>query len=273
MILLRIGFFTFIAAFVFACSEHNKQDSSSNEHLPLPLILAKSNAPMYSFSLIQSYPHDPHNFTEGLIIDNGFIFESSGLYQQSKLQKKDFNTGKLLVEYLLPPQYFAEGIAIMGNDIYQLTYQEHTCFVYDKNTLKLKKIFHYPTEGWGLTSDGKQLIMSDGSATLYFRDPITFALKRTLLIQDNHQRINYLNALGYIHGKIYANIWPSDLIAIISPKTGHVDAWINIESLNTPSNCFVTSCVANGIAYHEKNDTVLVAGKNWLRMYEIKLTH
>jgi len=244
---------------------------SSHHTSPIEQFVSNSKAPIYHFKVIRTYPHDQHNFTEGLLLDNEFLYESSGLYQQSKLEKKDLFSGKILRETQLSPNYFAEGITLVGNSIYQLTYKEHTSFVYDKNTFKLEKTFYFPTEGWGLTSDDKQLIMSNGSATLFFIDPNTFRLMRTIVVHDQNQAVLHLNELEYIEGTIYANIWPTDMIAIISPATGAVLGWINITALHT-FNCGEGDCVANGIAYHEKNHTLLVTGKNWPLMYEIQLT-
>jgi glutaminyl-peptide cyclotransferase len=270
--LLRIVFILIIIFANIGCHENNHHDNlTSTSASSLEQWLAHSKAPIYDFKIVHIYPHDGNNFTEGLLLENDYLYESAGLYQQSKLEKKDFITGKVLREYVLPTNYFAEGITIIGNHIYQLTYKEHTGFVYDKNIFQLEKIFHYSTEGWGLTSDGKQLIMSDGSAQLFFIDPNTFRITRTILVKDQNQTVNFLNELEYIQGKIYANIWPTDIIAIISPDNGKVLGWINIKSLNTRANCAVDNCVSNGIAYREKSDSLLVTGKNWLHMYEIKL--
>lgn len=274
MFLIRLSFISLMMCLLMACHEKTNQHRPTLGSLPVTEAwLNYSKAPLFSFTIVRSYPHNPKNFTEGLFMDDGNVYESTGLYQQSTLQKYDLTTGKVLDEYVLPAQYFAEGIAVIDNHIYQLTYQEHTGFIYDKNTFKLQRIFHYPTEGWGLTSDGKQLIMSDGSATLFFINPTTLTVTRTMVVTDQEQPIYSLNELEYIHGEIYANIWPTDIIAIISPQTGKVEGWINIHSLNTPTNCKASSCAANGIAYLEKDNTLLVTGKNWSHSYVIRLTN
>jgi glutamine cyclotransferase len=278
MHVLRISSFILVGMMILIFSACEKKDSEStlatkplSTQTALKQFIAHSAAPLYSFTVIKAYPHDPEKFTEGLVLDNGFLYESAGLYQRSTLQKKAFNTLQLLQTITLPPQYFAEGITIIGNYLYQLTYKEHTGFVYDKNTLKLKKIFYYLTEGWGLTTDGKELIMSNGSAELLFINPTSFNVTHTLHITDQKQPIYSLNALQYIRGNIYANIWPTDIIAIISAKNGKVIGWINLESLNTPANCAVTACATNGIAYHEQDKTLLVTGKNWFHLYAISV--
>lgn len=234
------------------------------------LILSKT--PEYGFELIKTYPHDTQTFTEGLLLDDGYLYESSGLYAKSSLKKTNFSNGQIVKEYSLPPRYFAEGIAIIGNFLYQLTYLEKTGFIYDKNTLKLEKTFQYSTEGWGLTTDGKQLIMSNGSDTLYFINPQTFKILRALQVTDQtHHPINSLNDLEYINGKIFANVWPTEIIIIISPQSGMVEGWINIDSLEPHADYLTADSVANGIAYEKKTDTLLVTGKNWPYLFSIKI--
>ncbi len=265
MLLLRTVFLMIIMFATIGCHENNHHPTSQEPWLE------HSKAPIYDYKIIHIYPHDRHDFTEGLLLENDYLYESTGLYQQSKLEIKDLITGNVLRKHVLPTNYFAEGIAMIGKHIYQLTYKEHTGFVYDKKTLKLERIFHYSTEGWGLTSDGKQLIMSDGSDQLFFIDPNTFDITRTIMVKDQNNAVYYLNELEYIHGNIYANIWPTDIIAIISSENGQVLGWINIKSLNTYPNCATNDCVSNGIAYREKNHSLLVTGKNWSYIYEIQL--
>jgi glutaminyl-peptide cyclotransferase len=244
-------------------------DFSAKDDLILQQILSNAHIPEFHYQIINSYSHPINNFTEGLILRNGILYESIGLYGLSKLIKTDLNTGKILKEYLLPPQYFAEGITIQRDELIQLTYHEHTGFIYDINSFQLKKTFSYQSEGWGLTTNGKQLIMSNGSAALTFINPVTLKPIRSLLVTVNKNNINSLNALQFIDGMIYANIWPTSIIVIISPQNGKVAGWINIKALKPHSSC--KECVANGIAYDEKNKVILVTGKNWPYLYAIKL--
>jgi glutamine cyclotransferase len=181
-------------------------------------------------------------------------------------------TGEVLQEYTLPSQYFGEGIAIVNNTIIQLTWQSHIGFIYDKNTFALIGNFSYPTEGWGLTFDGKRLIMSDGSDNLYFLNPTTFQRTGQVKVHDGNTNIANINSLQYINGDVYANIWQTNQIAIINPQTGQVEAWIELTGLpaavaaNSNSNA-----VLNGIAYDQQNNRLFVTGKDWPSLYQIKL--
>lgn len=232
-------------------------------------LLLQKTIPIYHYKIIQVFPHSKNNFTEGLILDKNTLYESTGLYNHSKLLKTILQTGKIIKKTNLPHQYFGEGIAILDAEIFQLTYRSHTGFVYNKNTLKLKKTFHYSTEGWGLTTDGKRLIMSDGSSYLYFIDPHTFKIKKHLFITDNNKPIPFLNDLTYANGLIYANIWKTDVIVIIVAKTGKVIGWIDFTDINPKEN--KSEHVLNGITYRPETNTFLVTGKCWSRIYEIKI--
>ncbi|MBX3709106.1 MAG: glutaminyl-peptide cyclotransferase [Gammaproteobacteria bacterium] len=245
--------------------------SSITAQSSLEKILVSAHVPEYHYQIINTYPHNKNNFTEGLLLENGYLYESSGLYRKSRLQKIEVNSGKILQTHSLPPQYFAEGITIFGDQLYQLTYREQTGFIYDKNTFALQKTFHYTGQGWGLTTDNKQLIMSNGSATLSFIDPQTLKISHSLLVAAKDQPIQSLNELEYINGKIYANVWPTSIIIIISPENGRVEGWFNISALKPTSGCTSADCVANGIAYNEMDDTLLVTGKLWSHLYAIKI--
>lgn len=239
----------------------------------LERTLINAKIPQYSFHIISTYPHDRRSFTEGLLLNNSYLYEGTGLYGQSKIRKVEMTTRKVVQEYSLSSHYFGEGITILGNQLYQLTYREHTGFVYDKNTFVLQKTFKYSTEGWGLTSDDKQLIMSNGSATISFIDPISLQKTRSIVVTVQDQKINSINELEYVAGKIYANVWPGSIILIISPENGKVEGWFDIQTLRPTSGCgsSKTDCVANGIAYDEQNHNVIVTGKNWPYLYIIQL--
>lgn len=225
----------------------------------------------YRYHVIKIYPHDTHAFTEGLVFNNGYLYESTGLYQQSTLRKVALATGKILKKYALAPHYFAEGLTVIDSHLYQLTYKENIGFVYEKNTFQVEKIFYYGTEGWGLTTDGKQLIMSNGSTNLLFLDKETFKITKMLAVHDENNKTYSLNELEYINGKIYANVWPTSFIAIISVENGKIEGWIDIAKLYPKENCDSKDCVANGIAYDNQHHTLLVTGKNWPFLYAIKL--
>lgn len=270
-ILLCVLFGSLLAFIVCKGNQFTKSDqfSSSTTYVSLEHILLAAHVPQYKYEIINTYPHNKSNFTEGLTLNNGYLYESTGLYGKSKLQKIELNTGKVLQSYSLPLQYFGEGMTILGNQIYQLTYREKKSFVYDKTNFEVQKIFSYSGEGWGLTTNGQQLIMSNGSANLNFIDPQTFKVSRTLVVTVQNQKIQSLNELEYINGKIYANVWPTTIILIISPETGHVEGWFNIKALKP--GCTSTDCVANGIAYNETDNTLLVTGKLWSYLYTIKI--
>lgn len=232
---------------------------------------AQTQTPIYEYKVIKIYPHDTSAFTEGLVYHDGNLYESTGLNGQSKLRKIDLPTGKILRQINLSPAYFAEGIAILGDRIFQLTYQSHLGFIYNLATFKLEKNFHYDSEGWGLTTDGQQLIMSDGTDRITFRDPDTFQIVRQINVHDEKGYVNYVNELEYIDHKIYANIWQTDLIAIISPVDGKILAWINLKGLDHQPDALRLQNVLNGIAYDAKRKILLVTGKNWSHIYAIQL--
>jgi glutamine cyclotransferase len=234
-------------------------------------ILAQKHTPVYTYEIIKTYPHQTSAYTEGLLMDEGFLYESTGLYGQSKIMKTDLKSGKTLKELTLKPIYFGEGIAIMGDDLYHLSYKANTGFVYDKHSFKLKKTFPYPSEGWGLTTNGSQLIMSTGSSALLFLDPLTLAPKKSVVVKDLEREVGFLNELEYINGQVFANIWETDLIAIISPEDGTVTAWIDLTGINPDPQHIRYPHVLNGIAYAKAEDLILITGKCWPHIYGIRL--
>jgi glutamine cyclotransferase len=244
------------------------------------LLLSVALAYLYGFAHTQApqhyqvaarYLHPAHLFTEGLILENGVMYESSGLYRQSKLVKWDLATGKILAERALPPEYFAEGIATIGSYIYQLTYHENTLFVYDKKNLMLIGRYYYPSAGWGLATDGKELIMSNGSATLQFINPQTLKLSHEMQVRVEGRPLTNINSLVYWHDKLYANIYPTDNIAIISPTTGNVEGWLNVQALNPFAHLHNEYYACNGLAVDAAHDLLVLTGKNWLSTYALKL--
>ena len=223
----------------------------------------------YTYNVVNAYPHDSNAFTQGLVFENGVLYESTGLYGQSTLRRVELETGRILQSYTLPNQFFGEGITIFGDKIIQLTWQSNKGFVYDKFSFDLLQEFSYSTEGWGITHDGSQLIMSDGTATLYFLDPETFEIVEQVDVYDTGP-VTKLNELEYIKGEVYANIWKEEKIAIINPQTGQVRAWIDLGGIQDLENQN-TGNVLNGIAYNAKEDRLFVTGKKWPKLFEIKL--
>ena len=231
---------------------------------------ASSGPISYSYRIVNTYPHDENAFTQGLLFDDGVLYESTGLYGGSSLRRVELETGKILQSYALPIQYFGEGITLFEDKIIQLTWLDNKGFVYDKQSFALLQEFSYSTEGWGITSDGNRLIMSDGTSTLYFLDPVTFQKIGQVEVTDNGP-VERLNELEYINGKVYANVWEEEKIAIINPQTGQVEGWINLSGIQNAENQNPLN-VLNGIAYDAKEDRLFVTGKNWPQLFEIKLT-
>lgn len=232
---------------------------------------AQSKAPTYGYRIVHAYPHDPKAFTQGLIYLNGFLYESTGLEGQSTLRKVDLRTGVVLQRYDLSSDLFGEGLTNWKNTLVQLTWKAQTGFVYDRATFHLLHTFHYSGEGWGLTQDGTNVIMSDGSSSLRFLDPADFHEVKRLVVTDDGVEVHDLNELECIHGQIYANIWQTDLIAIISLKTGHVTAWIDLSGLLPASTRGNSDAVLNGIAFDAARNRLFITGKLWPKLFEIQL--
>jgi len=228
-------------------------------------------APVVGYRIVNTYPHDPRAFTQGLVFADDLLYEGTGLRGQSSLRKVDLKTGNILLNRPLSAQFFGEGITIYGNHIIQLTWRARVGFVYDRQTFQLLDTFNYPTEGWGITHDGRSFIMSDGTSTLYLLDPQTFQEVGRLEVHTRDGPVSRLNELEYVQGEIYANVWKTDRIARISPETGEVVGWINLEGLLRPEDRNRRVDVLNGIAYDVKNDRLFVTGKLWPKLFEIEL--
>jgi len=232
--------------------------------------MARERTPeTWSVEVVQAYPHDPGAYTQGLAFDGGDLFEGTGKYGESTLRRVDLVSGRVLESVPLVRDLFGEGIAVWGGEVIQLTWRNHLGIVYDKSALKELRRFRYTGEGWGLTHDGTHLIMSDGSSTLRFLDPQTFRVVRSLLVRSGGRRVAYLNELEYVQGEILANIWYKTYIARISPASGEVLGWIDLQTLVPPR--LDRDSVANGIAYDAENDRLFVTGKNWPHLFEIRL--
>ncbi len=228
-------------------------------------------APVSGYKVVAKYPHSTDSYTEGFLYLNGLFYEGTGLKGHSALVAIQPETGKPVQRLDLAPQYFGEGIVDWGPNIYEWTWQSHVCFVYDRFSLQTIKQFTYTGEGWGMTRTTKELITSDGTATLRFRDPNTFKETRHIVVKDGKKIIEQLNELEFIKGEIYANVWHSDLIARISPQDGHVVAWIDLTGLLPAAQRVNEESVLNGIAYDAQHDRLFVTGKQWPAVFEIKV--
>jgi len=226
---------------------------------------------LHRIQVVNVYPHDPEAYTQGLVFHEGFLYEGTGLRGHSTIRKVELKTGKILKSHRLPPEYFGEGIVIFGNKVIQLTWQSHTGFIYDLQSFRLLGTFSYPTEGWGITCDGKYLIMSNGTATLFFLDPQTYKIMKQTEVRDRGNIVQNINELEYIKGEIYANVWGTSYIVRISPRTGQVLGWVDLRSLYQYVGTGRNIDVLNGIAYDAKNDRLFVTGKYWPNIFEIRL--
>ncbi|NQV33502.1 MAG: glutaminyl-peptide cyclotransferase [Phycisphaeraceae bacterium] len=241
----------------------------------IPILLcsctkdAPTGTPVYGYRVINTYPHEASSFTQGLVIEQGQLYESTGNYGESHIFKVDLESGRIQKRCgSLPGKQWGEGITILNNRLYHLTYRSHHGYVYDLETFDVVRTFQYPAEGWGLTHDGTHLIMSNGSATLTYLDPNTLEPVGTMDVLDDKTPVRDLNELEYIEGRIYANLWLSDRIAIIKPDTGKVEAFIDLTGLRIRHP---RGDVLNGIAYDSETKRLYVTGKWWSEMYEIEI--
>ncbi|MEL7561885.1 MAG: glutaminyl-peptide cyclotransferase [Dehalogenimonas sp.] len=256
--------FTIVPA---ACNNGGPPNGVSTTTSPAAQI-----ATHHTYRIVNSYPHDRTAFTQGLVYFNGFLYESTGLNGQSSIRKVELATGKVMQSKTLPQQYFGEGLTMWQDTLIQLTWQSGTGFVYDLETFDLENDFNYVTEGWGLTNDGNRIIMSDGTANIYFIDPVTLQQMSQVEVKDGTTPVVRLNELEYIEGKIYANVWQTDRIAIIDPVSGRVEGWIDLTGLLTPAQASgINVDVLNGIAYDAAEKRLFVTGKFWPLIFEIQL--
>lgn len=224
------------------------------------------------FEIVEERPYNPASFTQGLLLDGGVLYVSTGLYGQSSLQAIEFSSNQVLRQHHLPEKIFGEGATVYGGRIYQLSWKAGMAFVYSQEDFSLLDIFNYEGEGWGLTHLGESLLMSDGSSRLYFRDPQTFAIQRELEVTYQGKPLGELNELECINGDIWANVWGSDQIYIISSETGDVLGVLNLESLKKEVDERLPDAnVLNGIAYDAQKQLVWVTGKLWDRLYGLKV--
>jgi glutamine cyclotransferase len=227
--------------------------------------------PALPYDVVRSHPHDPAAFTQGLHLVDGELFEGTGLHGRSTLRRVELRSGRVLQQVALEPRYFGEGIAVIGDRIVQLTWQSGTGFVYDRRSFERQRTFTYTGEGWGLTTDGRRLIMSDGTDTLRFWHPETLEEVGRLRVHEGGRPVSQLNELEYVNGVIYANVWPTDRVARIDPATGQVTGWLDFAGLLTPTERSRGVDVLNGLAYDPATGHLLVTGKLWPWVFEIRL--
>lgn len=231
---------------------------------------SEKTSTFYSYEVINAYPHDSEAFTQGLVYYDGLLYEGTGLWGESSLRIVDLESGEILKKRYLPQEFFGEGITIFRDRIYQLTWQSRTGFIYDLDNFELIGNFSIPGEGWGITHDGTHLIMSDGTSNLNFLDPLTLKVMRKVQVHDSRGPVYQLNELEYVNGKIYANVWKTDLIAIIQPESGRVAGWIDLEGILGDYEPKNPVDILNGIAYDEENDRLFVTGKLWPWLFQIE---
>lgn len=244
--------------------------TGANANVPANQPPANANASA-GYQIVNVFPHDPEAYTQGLLFTDGALLESTGREGQSSLRRVELQTGKVLNQVSVPRPYFAEGLALLNGKLYQLTWQHGVGFIYDTATFNKLAEFKYSGEGWGLTTDGKLLILSDGSHRIRFLDPETFAVRKTISVVDGGRVIDSLNELEYVKGEILANIWYDERIARIDPNTGRVNGWIDLKGLREASGATGEESVLNGIAYDAAADRLFLTGKLWPKLFEIRL--
>ena len=233
--------------------------------------VAESKAEFFGYSVVHAYPHDPDAYTQGLIYHDGFLYESTGLNGRSSLRRVVLETGQVVQQRPLNREYFAEGLTDWGPRLFQLTWQSHVGFIYDLTSFELQQSFPLTGEGWGLTHDEKALIVSDGSNLLRFLDPESYQEIKRVAVSDAGTPVKNLNELEYVRGQIYANVWHTDRIAMITPVTGNVAGWIDLSGLMSVGYGLDAEAVLNGIAYDSERNRLFVTGKRWPKLFEISI--
>jgi glutaminyl-peptide cyclotransferase len=236
-----------------------------------PAATPGTSVPTYGYTVVATAPHDPQAFTEGLFIKDGKVYEGTGQEGKSWISRWDLATGAVELRRELPPPYFGEGISIVGDRLYELTWKHGKAFVYDAKTFKPLDTLSYYGQGWGMTTDGESLYMDDSTSRIRVLDPKTFAVKRTIDVHDGSSPVSMVNELEWYKGELLANVWQSMQIARIDPKTGAVTGWIDLTGLPLPADKTGNEDVLNGIAYDARNDKLWVTGKNYAKMYQIEI--
>ncbi len=236
-----------------------------------PVAAGCMAAPVSSYQVVRTFPHSIESYTEGFFYLDGLFYEGTGLNGRSAILVTRPETGEIVQRLDLSGRYFGEGIVDFGPNLYEWTWQSHVGFVYDRFSLRPIRQFEYTGDGWGMTRDAREIITSDGTDTLRFRDPATFRVTRQIVVTDGRKRVDQLNELEYVKGEILANVWHTDLVARISPKDGHITGWIDLKGLLPEEQKLNAESVLNGIAYDAAHDRLFVTGKQWPRIFEIKL--
>ncbi len=256
-----------------SCAPNAKDDFRTHSVASGGSPSAGEKAPVYGYKVVRTLAHDPNAFTQGIVFHEGFLFESTGINGASSLRKFELETEKIVKRISVPDEYFAEGITIFKDKIYQLTWKNQKGFIYSVKTLEKINEFRYEGEGWGLTNDTESLILSDGTSQIRFLHPETFKVLRTIDVRDaDGSPVVEINELEYVKGEIYANIWHSDRIARIDPQSGKVTGWIDLTNLFPNRSDAETEDVLNGIAYDAQGDRLFVTGKLWSKLFEIQVT-
>lgn len=256
-------------AFIIACNNESNDSttgSTASSAIPPPAVI--------SYNIVASYPHDTASYTQGLIYKDNALYEGTGMEGKSRLMQVDLNNGKAIKSVQLSSDVFGEGITILNDKIYQLTWQNHKVFVYDLKTFEKIKEHQWPHDGWGITDNGKELIISTGESNIYFVDPETFNVKRVVGVMDQNGPVGNLNELEYVDGSLFSNIYLTDYIVKIDPETGHIIGKMDLSGLLEKSGQHVNvneGRVLNGIAYDSTKNSLYVTGKNWPLLYELKL--
>ncbi len=251
-----------------------ESSSALIQHEPPQDLLTRayeSRAPVYGFEIVSTYPHDPGAFTQGLVYEEDHFYEGTGLRGQSSLRRVMLANGQVLQQHELDDSLFGEGVVVVDDQIIQLTWQSNVGFVYDKSSFEVQQQFQYAIEGWGITNDGERLIVSDGTANLYFWDPETLQEIGKVVVHDDLGPVVRLNELEFIEGEVFANIWYTDLIARINPGNGRIVGYIDLSGLLPPEDHAPSTNVLNGIAYDPTLDRLFVTGKRWPKLFHIDL--
>jgi glutamine cyclotransferase len=267
--------FLLAAAFALllsACQEKtvDMAVAAKDQAAGLERLIARGDAPLYRCDVIRVYRHDPEAYTQGLLIRDGFLYESTGLKKRSTLRQVDLESGRIIRSVALPDHLFAEGLTLLDGKFFQLTWKAGTARIYDQVTLEQTGEFTYETEGWGLTNDGSSLIMGDGSSRLYFLDPDTFRPIRQITVQAGREPVSFLNELEYIEGEIFASIFMSDYIARIDPVSGRVTGWIDARRLRHENGNGPRAGALNGIAFDPDTKRIFLTGKRWTKLFEVQ---
>jgi glutaminyl-peptide cyclotransferase len=255
---------TFLAALLVAAPGHCVVAQTAAKHRTAP-------TPEYDFKIVHSFPHDRGAFTQGLAFRDGFLYEGTGIKGRSSLRKVRLETGEVIQRIDLAAEYFGEGITFYKNEIIQLTWLSRTGFVYGASDFRLLRQFSYKGEGWGLTTGGNEIFMSDGTPEIRVLDAATLSETRRFTVRDGDKKIDQLNELEFVEGEIFANIWQTDRIARISPQTGKVLGWIDLKGLLSPVYRLQPGAVLNGIAYDTTRKRLFVTGKLWPSVFEIRI--